>query len=600
MTGTATYTATACRIAENGAIEDVEIRLGERILHMPGPGGAQRELALLASLEAPSPDTAGGGRARNPAGSSPQTPADDSSPVRTRLPVLLGSGLGYALEALLERIPGPVAVVDKEETLLNLTRLRERFTDPRLLWVCDPNPENALAVLTRWQEAHGGSPFLPLINPFYSRLDRPWYGRLREHLEASASFDFWSKAVQPRFRSGPPRLLLLTSKYFLMGEVERACLKLNIPVRLLALENQEVGGAEFIRKLLATVLDFRPDCVLTLNHLGIDREGVLADLLTRLQLPLASWFVDNPHLILHLYSGLAGPWTSLFTWDADNLESLRELGYAHVRYLPLGTDPERFRPRPGERPPSPLLPAGVCFVGNSMVSKVAQRMKKTRLPAPLLRSYRNLAAAFGASEERSARSFILAAGGETAQVYTALPDDESRLAFETLLTWEATRQYRADCVRELMPFTPLLVGDTGWKSLFRRETRPWFLHPEVSYYDGLPLIYPFSDINFNCTSKQMKGAVNQRVFDVPAAGGFVLTDWREQMEHLFDPDREMVFYRTPQEIGELVRRYLKHPADRKRVAEAGRRRVLGEHTWAHRVRTLLADMRDVYGIKHCP
>jgi len=179
-----------------------------------------------------------------------------------------------------------------------------------------------------------------------------------------------------------------------------------------------------------------------------------------------------------------------------------------------------------------------------------------------------------------------------------LPDDESRLAFETLLTWEATRQYRADCVRELMPFAPLLVGDAGWKSIFRREKRPWFLHPEVSYYDGLPFIYPFSDINFNCTSKQMKGAVNQRVFDVPATGGFVLTDWREQMDQLFEPDREMVFYRTPQEIGELVHRYLKHPGDRKRVAKAGRRRVLGEHTWAHRVRTLLADMHDIYGIKH--
>lgn len=562
-------------ISEQDGTTDVLVELPGRSLRMLGRGGVQRELATLAPAEKALRDT----------------------PERF-LPVLAGSGLGHALRALLERFPGPVAVVDKEQAVLEVTDLRRKFTDPRLLWVCDADLETTLAALSRWQEKHGGKPFLPLINPFYLRLDRPWYSHLRERLEAGTRFDFWSKAVQPRFQEAVPRLLLITSKYFLMGEVTGACRKLGVPIHLLTLENQEIGGAEFIRRLLSAVLEFRPDCVLTLNHLGIDREGLLIDLLTRLQLPLASWFVDNPHLILHLYAGSTGPWTALFTWDADNLESLRQQGYPHVRYLPLGTDPERFRPRPGEKPPAPFLPARVSFVGNSMVTKVAQRMKKTRLPRALLRTYRAVAAAFGASAERSVGAFIPAgADEETARAYANLSDNESRLAYETLLTWEATRQYRADCVRELLPFAPLIVGDAGWKTIFRRETRPWRLHPEVNYYEGLPLIYPFSDINFNCTSKQMKGAVNQRVFDVPAAGGFVLTDWREQMENLFEPGREMTFYRDFGEIGELTRYYLTHAAQRKRVAAAARARVLSEHTWTHRLRTLLAAMRDIYGIR---
>ena len=123
----------------------------------------------------------------------------------------------------------------------------------------------------------------------------------------------------------------------------------------------------------------------------------------------------------------------------------------------------------------------------------------------------------------------------------------------------------------------------------------WRYHPELSYYDDLPDFYPLTEINFNCTSQQMKGAVNQRVFDVPCCHGFLLTDHRRQMEQLFEPETEIVFYRHPDEIPGLVERYLADPAARKRVAEAARRRVLAEHTYDHRMRFLMEAMRQTFG-----
>ena len=102
--------------------------------------------------------------------------------------------------------------------------------------------------------------------------------------------------------------------------------------------------AQLVQQLLEAVVSFRPDCCITLNHMGVDVEGVLMDLLARLQLPLASWFVDNPHLIIHLYSRCVSPWTTLFTWDSDNIPTLRAAGFEHVFYLPLATTPQRFKP----------------------------------------------------------------------------------------------------------------------------------------------------------------------------------------------------------------------------------------------------------------
>ena len=560
--------------AADGSLVDVETQFkgtATRPILMLGSGGAERERAILATL-----------------------PGKAELSARGSLPVLLGGGLGHPLGELLDRTPDdlPVAVVDKEDDILALTRLRQRFASPRIRWICGPDASRALAELTSWQEDCGGGPLLPLVHPFYFRLDRPWYQEIRRHAEASSRFDFWRKAVQPRFREASPRLLLITSKYFLMGEVTAACERLGIAHHLLTIDDKEVGGTEFVARLLHDVLTFKPDCILTLNHLGIDREGVLIDLLERLQLPLASWFVDNPQLIIHLYKNLISSWTTLFTWDADNIPELRAQGYEHVCYLPLGTNPDRFRPGL-EKLPSRLFPTRVSFVGNSMVFKVEQKLRKNHFPEALLEGYQETAAAFTASPERSIRRFVLN-DTRRASAYEALPTDELRLEYEAMLTWEATRQYRAECAAAMLPFNPVIVGDAGWKDIFQTQA-PWHLHPEVSYYDGLPRVYPFSDVNFNCTSQQMKGAVNQRVFDVPAAGAFVLTDWREQMDALLEPGKEVIAYHTPEEAAELAAYYLAHPAERKQIAQAGRRRVLAEHTWEKRLSSIVMTMQSIYG-----
>lgn len=319
------------------------------------------------------------------------------------------------------------------------------------------------------------------------------------------------------------------------------------------------------------------------------------DLLARLQLPLASWFVDNPHLIIHLYTRCVSPWTALFTWDSDNIPSLHAAGFEHVFYLPLGTDPERFCPGK-ERDAPAAWRAAISFVGNSMLYKVGGRLKNGRFPRALLLPFKTVARAFMESELRSVPALLERDFPDVHARYLALPDNEARLAYETAVTWQATRLYRNGCVRRLLPFHPLLVGDAGWKTEFRHESaQPRYL-PALSYYTELPAFYGCSDLNFNCTSKQMKGAVNQRIFDIPAAGGFVLTDWRPQMERLFEPD-EMAVYHEPEEIADLTRHFLSHPDQRRALVTAGRRRVLACHTWRHRLQTLLHQMRAVYGVK---
>ncbi len=555
---------------ENGICVDIEIKRENALpFQMLGNGGKHRELAIL--------------------------PKDFDQ--TKHLAVFLGYGMGIAFAEFRRRYPAaPLAIVDKEQDILEALN----FSCPEgVLLISEHDKKEAITKLTKWQEKNQKKALYPVINPFYQRLDREYYGFLREHAAASQKFNFWDKAKYAKFQSSSPKLLLISSKYFLMGEVETACKNLKLEYRHIQLGNDEIAHSEFVRQLLEEIVSFKPDALITLNHLGVDREGVLMDLINKLELPFISWFVDNPHLILYSYEGLTSPFLHIFTWDFDNVPSLKAKGFNNVYYLPLGTDAERFNPKNKEKLIAPAWKSPVSFVGNSMIDKVQKRLDACNLPKHLYADFFALAKDFISSPKRIAEKFILDDGK---QLFPALIkhyqeqfDTEEKLAFETGMTWEATRVYRLECVKQTLDFNPLLVGDHGWNVFLEKEKRPWRWHAPINYYDQLPYFYPHSTINFNCTSMQMKGASNQRILDVPATGSFVITDYREQMENMFDIGEEIICYKNNEEIPDLIRYYLNHGKEREAIVRKGRERVLKCHTWTHRMSEILSVMKEWYG-----
>lgn len=101
-------------------------------------------------------------------------------------------------------------------------------------------------------------------------------------------------------------------------------------------------------------------------------------------------------------------------------------------------------------------------------------------------------------------------------------------------------------------------------------------------------VYCASLINLNTHHSQSKwGGLNTRAFEIPAAGGFQLLDHVGGLEELFEPGREVAVYEKPDQAAEIVRRYISDHGGRQRIARAGRERVMAEHTYRHRMATVL-------------
>ena len=66
-------------------------------------------------------------------------------------------------------------------------------------------------------------------------------------------------------------------------------------------------------------------------------------------------------------------------------------------------------------------------------------------------------------------------------------------------------------------------------------------------------------------------------------GALLLTEEKQNLSELFIPDLEVITYRDVDEIVSRVSEYLGDETAAARVAEAGQRRTLGEHSYLHRI-----------------
>jgi hypothetical protein len=82
-------------------------------------------------------------------------------------------------------------------------------------------------------------------------------------------------------------------------------------------------------------------------------------------------------------------------------------------------------------------------------------------------------------------------------------------------------------------------------------------------------------------------ANNLRLYEATGVGTLLITDWKVNLHEMFEPGKEVVAYRTPQECAELIQYYLEHDEERKGIARAGQQRTLREHGYYQRMQELV-------------
>jgi spore maturation protein CgeB len=164
--------------------------------------------------------------------------------------------------------------------------------------------------------------------------------------------------------------------------------------------------------------------------------------------------------------------------------------------------------------------------------------------------------------------------------------DEDRKKFGSDLVAMGTLHYYRARMLELFEGYDLKV--------WGRNCPPWLLSPTKKYYTGcyvtdtekakalgaakivLTLIH--------CTEVE---GVNGALFQTAGCGAFQIVDWKPALAELFEPEREIVTFRTREELKEKVDYYLAHPEERQEIADRAYARAHRDHTYQNRLRKML-------------
>lgn len=114
------------------------------------------------------------------------------------------------------------------------------------------------------------------------------------------------------------------------------------------------------------------------------------------------------------------------------------------------------------------------------------------------------------------------------------------------------------------------------------EIKPPVPAGEMSSY-----VFAGTKINLNISLKGIEGGTPQRIMDILGAGGFVLTSYCQETAELFEEDREIVMFRTPEELLQKVDYYLSHDKEREQIAQAGHKKVMECYTYEKKLKQLL-------------
>lgn len=456
---------------------------------------------------------------------------------------VLGLGLGFHLEILAANYPSlNFAVFEKRPALAREALRRADFTslirNGRLTLHAGLPPREAQEEAASLYSSAAAAPLFRHPALFDAEIE--YYHPLLRALKGSGGNSLRVLSFTARGAALPHSLADCHDAFRELGHEVRV-----VDLTEITREQEKVDAAR------NSAIDFAPDLIFT-----IDVAGLVPHVHGRLGVPVVSWFFDNPlsflegrasgrEAVVHYIEDL-GENYFIFSWDNDYIPELKQRGARRAEYLPFATNPNIFKPVELTAEEREKYGCGVSFAGNS----------GPRDPA----MYR--------------RKAIAALRGIDVKVY----GDEG---------WLDVADVRIENGKEKSFNTKAQrhKGEDEKAGEGRGNNIEYRGH--IGNRAGLPLLYNASEININLTDKQSISSLPIRVFDIMACGGFLISDYREDLPRLFTAGKEVVCVSGPDDMRKAVEYYLARPEERRAIAEAGRARVLAEHTFRKRIAHIL-------------
>jgi len=301
-------------------------------------------------------------------------------------------------------------------------------------------------------------------------------------------------------------------------------------------------------------------------------------------IPYAFWEIDKA-MSSALHAGLDWRHLTWFTTYRGDLSHPAVATGARVLYLPYVANilPESIPAAVDE------YDRDVSFVGSPLVGYGNEYPRFLGLLEEMARSGSDAARMVGTFRSISDRILARQREATLGNRYVirellaeAMPNVAIRYSRGVLLPYDiasilgkqAAQDQRLDILRAVRP-APELYGNEEWRTV-EGLSGQW--RGSVDLRHDAARVFARTRINLGLQRIYTLDGLSDRVFNILAAGGFLLHNRGLAIAEHFVEDRHLVLFDTVEEMNEKIAWYLAHEEERRAIARAGQEEVRRRHT----------------------
>lgn len=300
-----------------------------------------------------------------------------------------------------------------------------------------------------------------------------------------------------------------------------------------------------------------------------------------------SWGYDCPFNVRNIEKTLGNPCNYVFCFDRVQAQNYRSMGFDTVYHLPLGINALRYQKINPSSEQRRKYAAQISFIGSlyegqyPALTEICTSYAKGYMDA-VINAQQMLYGAYILNDVID-EGFVqdMNAHFKELQPDTQFQLDKAGLVH--ILDQETSRRERILLLN--------LLGSRFDTKLYSTQEYPILrgvkCRGRVNYYNEMPYVFASSDINLNISVKGIQSGVPQRALDIMASGGFLLSNFQQELVELFSYEEDMVVYESMEDAVEKCDFYLKNPEIREKIAQNGRRRTLEEHNLIDKIRMMI-------------
>ncbi len=343
----------------------------------------------------------------------------------------------------------------------------------------------------------------------------------------------------------------------------------------------DAGFISYVESMLDEGIDGETyDYIFSCNFLP-----VISKIALRKKIKYISWCFDSP--CTTLYSEMIyNPYNYIFHFDKYEVARLKKNGVSNVFHLPLAVNMKRINTLLDNNPISDNDIENVTFMGNMYASAPDYEYLYSHLDDYLkgcmdaIVDVQKVFQGGGMLDELLDDVVVNRINASVAFQYTDEFKISNKDIIENILYRKISGDDRKRIIKRIADKYKITLYTNTEKSAVVNNSNIDY-RGTLDYYNNMSVVFRNSKINLNITIRSIRTGIPLRAMDIMASGGFLLSNYQEELAEYFIDGEDMVLYYDDEDMMNKIEYYLAHDEERKRIAENGCRKVSDKYSYAN-------------------